>query len=210
MSYPIVKSLLKFPEGLELYMKRDGKMLNGIILRKMEYLRNPVFEKNSIVKPIFDVTAEDSRKSRKGIVHQHLDNYFNCYALDLTRYRNPPILESLFVAKGVSAHYSLQDILNKNDNACAIAGSIPRPNTNVLDNKLNCTEVTTATTATTSETLTTAIEVLNRLRAKHEALRKELELIALIEAQLKANQTLKEEIAEKRKILETPECKYNT
>jgi hypothetical protein len=206
-------------------MERDGKMLNGITLCIKEYeigwtdpdLGPPTPDHEYEAR--FDVISEDSRKQRKCIHHNHLDNYFNCYVLDLTRHTNPPILESLFVAEGKYAGFSLQDILNKNDDeACAKAGSP----LNVLDDKLNRTEVTTETTAATTETTSIATvtttstettatnaslyEIYNRLRAKYAILKKELELITLIEAQIKAIKELKDEIAHKRKIIENPEC----
>ena len=209
MSY-INESLLKFPQGLHLYMKRDGNMLNGITLRKIECLKsvcepgtstaNPVFVRKIVVEPRFDVTAEDSDKQRNSIHHQHLDNYFNCYALYLTRYRNAPLLESLFVAQGKYAHYSLQDILNKTNEWFASDAGSPL---NVFDTKLNTTSTTTA------EEKATAVspeEVLERLRAKHTVLLAEYRLLSNIEAQLQINQNLTNGIARKRKILENPEC----
>ena len=82
--------------------------------------------------------------------------------------------------------------------------------------------VATVATATVAETtpvvapaVATAIEtvgavsleeVLDRLRAKHTLLSEEHRTLILIETQLALNQTLKDEIAHKRKVLENPEC----
>ena len=127
MSNPTDRSLMMFSTPLALYMKRDGKQLNGITLRQES---SPNYSESFWKQmgwtrcfwPVFDITNEDSRKSRESIVHQHLDNYFNCYVLDLTRRENPPILESLFVAEGTSAGVCLADLVKLGAAACAAAG----------------------------------------------------------------------------------------
>jgi len=190
--------LMKFPSGLQLYMERDRKVLNGITLRIIEEEEIDWADGDldlglpacyDVCYARFDVTADDSHKLCKSICHQDLDHeglddYFNCYVLNKTQSWNRNILETLFIAEGTYAGSSLQDILNMSDKICAKAGSP----LNVLDDKLNRTEVAAAAAATT------------------EILKKELELITLIEAQIKAIQELKDIIAHKRKIIEKLEC----
>jgi len=371
---------MKFDAGLKLYMARDGKKLVGITLRK-ESSRNydPAFWKQMGWKqcfwPVFDVASDalPVSQTRKSIVYQHLDNFFNRRLLGRACEPDPAILTHLFVAEGTSAGVSLQALLDLGDAACAKAGSpvvapsnssasnssaspapaptpvpTPRPYTYVLDDELDeaysveaqrsfmhgldvyvqmsksqpqqggitllqtpegirfrqsthngwnqlistapqliihykqtlcdapfnfhplyyifvergryankslaqiifggmvpglagkrmdvpdtyeatwpaiptATETATATATAavpeeTAEETTTAVsleetavavsleEVLERLRAKHTVLAEEHRTLILIEAQLEVNQTLKDEIAHKRKILENPEC----
>ena len=116
---PIDQSLMKFDAGLKLYMARDGKKLAGITLRKES---SPNYDESFWKQmgwkrcfwPVFDVASDalPASDSRKGIVYQHLDNFFNRRFLGRARHENPSILESLFVAEGTSAGASLQAILD--------------------------------------------------------------------------------------------------
>jgi hypothetical protein len=127
MSSPIDKSLMKFPAGLKLYMERDGHRLNGITLRKESdpdyresFWKQMKWERH--FWPVFDITSDDSSKSRTGIVYHHLDNYFNRRLLDRAHRSDPAILTHLFIAEGTSAGVSLQALLDQGDRACALAG----------------------------------------------------------------------------------------
>jgi hypothetical protein len=97
----ITESLMKFDDGLKLYMARDGKKITGITLRKRSFW--PVFDVASDALPV--------AKARKGIVYQHLDNLFNRLMLGRACKPDPNILKSLFIAEGTSADMSLQTIL---------------------------------------------------------------------------------------------------
>ena len=118
MSNPIDISLMKFDDGLKLYMQRDGKKLTGITLRK-ESSRNydEAFWKQMgwtrCFWPVFDVASDalPVSQARKGIVYQHLDNFFNRRLLGRACKPDPNILKSLFIAEGTSACMSLQTIL---------------------------------------------------------------------------------------------------
>jgi hypothetical protein len=158
MSSPIDMSLMKFPAGLALYMERDGHRLNGITLRKESdpNYREAFWKQMKWTQhfwPVFDITTTDTYKSRKSIVYHHLDNYFNCYVLDLTRHKNPPILESLFVAEGTSADISLQALLDQGDRACALAGS-PVSEPVSTSNSSSSTSNSSASNSSTSATAT--------------------------------------------------------
>jgi len=101
----ITESLMKFDDGLKLYMARDGKKLVGITLRITLYIRSSW--------PVFDVASDalPASQVRKGIVYQHLDNFFNRRLLGRACWPDPNILKSLFIAEGTSADMSLQTIL---------------------------------------------------------------------------------------------------
>jgi len=153
---------MKFPAGLTLYMERDGKRLNGITLRKeSDPNYREAFWKQMGWKqhfwPVFDITTTDTYKSRKSIVYHHLDNYFNCYLLDRTRHKNPPILESLFVAEGTSAGMSLQALLDLGDRACALAGSpVVAPSNSSASNSSASNSSASNSSASNSSASTTA------------------------------------------------------
>jgi hypothetical protein len=97
----ITESLMKFDDGLKLYMARDSKKITGITLRIRSFW--PVFDVASDALPLSQV--------RKGIVYQHLDNFFNRRLLGRACKPDPNILTSLFIAEGTSAGMSLQTIL---------------------------------------------------------------------------------------------------
>ena len=125
MSSVISKSLMKFPEGLRLYMKRDDKRLDGITLRRESdpdyreaFWKQMGWERG--VWPVFDIKAP---KARTGIVYSRLENYFNLHLLGKARHENPCILACLFVAEGTSTDVSLAMLLDLGDKACALAGS---------------------------------------------------------------------------------------
>ena len=101
----ITESLTKFDDGLKLYMARDDKKLVGITLRIRIGIRSnwPVFDVASDALPL--------SQARKGIVYQHLDNFFNRRLLGRACKPDPNILKSLFIAEGTSADMSLQTIL---------------------------------------------------------------------------------------------------
>jgi hypothetical protein len=128
MSSPIDKSLMMFPVGLALYMERDGKRLRGITLRQESSpdYREDFWKQIGWTRgfwPVFDITSDDSRLSRTGIVYRHLDNYFNRHFLGKCLRENPSILTCLRVADGQHAGASLSDLISFGPAECALAGS---------------------------------------------------------------------------------------
>lgn len=104
------ESLLKFPSGLKLYMKRGEKRLDGITLR---HAIGPY--------PVFDVAVSNPEKNRKGMVSNHLFNYFCRYYQQDHSWTDsdsahtcPPLLSILFVAEGARKDCSIQELLDEN------------------------------------------------------------------------------------------------
>ena len=104
------ESLLKFPSGLKLYMKRGEKRLDGITLRRAI---GPY--------PVFDVTVSNPEKNRTGMVSNHLFNYFCRYYQQDHSWTDsdsahtcPHLLSILFVAEGARKGSSIQELLDEN------------------------------------------------------------------------------------------------
>ena len=105
----ITDSLLKFPSGLHLYMKRNKKSLDGITLR---HIVGPY--------PVFDITVSNAEKSRTDMVPNHLFNYFcryyqqdNSWTDSDSAHSCPPLLSILFVAYGARQGSSIQELLDE-------------------------------------------------------------------------------------------------
>ena len=113
----ITESLMKFDDGLKLYMARDGKKITGITLRTESSPNNEALSKQMgwtrSFWPVFDVASDalPPSQARKSIVYQHLDNLFNRLMLGRACEPDPNILKSLFIAEGTSEGMSLQTIL---------------------------------------------------------------------------------------------------
>jgi hypothetical protein len=109
--------LLELPNGLQLYMKRNEKRLDGITLR---HIWCPY--------PVFDITASNPEKSRTDMVPNYLFNYFcRYYQQDYSwtdsdsAHSCPPLLSILFVAEGARKGSSLQELLDEKMSAEGLA-----------------------------------------------------------------------------------------
>ena len=208
------QSLLKFPSGIQLYMKHNEKRLSGITL----YHRS----NRSYSVSRFDIASET--RPRDHMDPKHLYNHFCYYHQKYC----PPLLSILFVAQGARMGCSLQQLLDEalTDQEYARIGMINATDGELNKNStsLNKSEVEVlsevapvsvsepiAAIESRSEkvatTLSASRDLLARLNAKEDALNEELLNLQKIMAKVNDIRELEKKVVEARKILEEAECK---